>query len=77
MIPATPDLPRELTANPPSTCNHDWKAEQPAIRNADVIDRAIEEWNLAGSLEMGFASWQACLSLTPESSAVKTPDIHL
>jgi hypothetical protein len=47
------------------------------MRNADIIDRAIEEWNLARSLEMVFASWQACLSLTPESSAVKTPDIHL
>jgi hypothetical protein len=24
-MPATPDLSRELTANPPSTYNHDWK----------------------------------------------------
>jgi hypothetical protein len=56
-MPITPNLPYELIANPPFIYNHDWKAEQLAIRNADVIDRAIEEWNLARSLKMSFAFW--------------------
>ncbi|ERF69035.1 hypothetical protein EPUS_08385 [Endocarpon pusillum Z07020] len=46
-MPSTPDLSRELIANPPSTRNHAWKRRAVGHTQSDVTDRMIEKRNLA------------------------------